>query len=261
MINENLIYEKYDFQCSCGNECTVYAEVLLKKGYQCPECEKEYSDKTVIDRGTVLYEIDKSAVMECSQDFVDAKSRIRKIIEYRNRTMDKPVMQIDYEEEKNLHQEKKIGVFISYSHEDAEYKEMLIQHLSPLKRSGKIAAWSDEELLPGSKLDEKIKEQLRQNDIIILMVSSSFIDSDYCYETEMREAIAKAKAGECKIVPVIVRPCMWSETPFKDFLALPHDGKAISQYENKDEAYTEIVQGVKRLIEEMEQVRSTAGKC
>ena len=35
----------------------------------------------------------------------------------------------------------------------------------------------------------------------------------------------------------------------------------ISQYENKDEAYTEIVQGVKRLIEEMEQVRSTAGKC
>ena len=101
------------------------------------------------------------------------------------------------------------------------------------------------------KLDEKIKEQLRQADIIIFMVSASFLDSDYCCETEMQEALEREKNGECKILPVIVRPCIWDETILKNFLALPEDGKAINKYDNEDEAYTEIAKGVKDIIEEI----------
>ena len=46
---------------------------------------------------------------------------------------------------------------------------------------------------------------------------------------------------------------MWHETPFGGFLALPEDGTAISLYENKDKAYTEIVQSVKKIVQEIEQ--------
>lgn len=241
LINENLLDEKYDFQCSCGNECTVYTSKLLEKGYCCQECEREYSKEEVVYKGTVVYDIDKRAVMDYNLDSIDAKSRIRKVIEYESHRRKNEMTP----------QEKKVKVFLSYSHADEKFKEKLDQHLAPLKRNGKITTWNDRKLLPGSKLDEKIKEQLRQADIIIFMVSASFLDSDYCCETEMQEALEREKNGECKILPVIVRPCIWDETILKNFLALPEDGKAINKYDNEDEAYTEIAKGVKDIIEEI----------
>ena len=55
LMDENLLDEKYDFQCSCGNECTVYTSKLLEKGYCCQECEREYSKEEVVYKGTVVY--------------------------------------------------------------------------------------------------------------------------------------------------------------------------------------------------------------
>ena len=52
----------------------------------------------------------------------------------------------------------------------------------------------------------------------------------------MKKAIEREKRGECKIIPVIVRACMWDETPLKNFLAFPKDGKSIDQYERKYDA-------------------------
>lgn len=253
LLEENLMDEKYDFRCDCGNECTVYEQTLLENRYECPECEKKYSNEKIVNKGDVLYEINKSAVMEYNRDSVDPKSRIRKIIEYEKRKKEEEIMQSGYAHENISQRENKMKVFLSYSHEDEEYKEKLDKHLASLRRNKKIDTWNDRKLLPGSKLDETIKEQLRQSDIIILIVSSSFIDSDYCYGIEMQEAIKRAKNGECKIIPVIARSCMWDDTPFKDFLVLPTDGKAISQYKDEDEAYTEIARGVKRIMEEIEQ--------
>lgn len=89
-------------------------------------------------------------------------------------------------------------------------------------------------------------------DIIIFMLSSDFLDSYYCYDIEMKKAIEREKRGECKIIPVIVRACMWDETPLKNFLAFPKDGKSIEQYERKDDAYLEIAKGVREIVQSME---------
>ena len=253
LIDENLLDEKYDFQCDCGNECTVYASKLLEKGYCCPECEREYGKEEVVNKGTVVYDIDKRAVMGYNLGSIDAKSRIRKIIEYESHKRKNEMMQQEYAQADVSQQEKKVKVFLSYSHEDEKFKEKLDQHLAPLKRNGKITTWNDGKLLPGSELDAEIKEQLRQADIIILMISSSFFNSDYCWETEMSEAIKRAKNGECRIIPVIVRECMWEATEFRGFLALPKDGKPINEYGNEDKAYTEIARRVNAIIEEIRQ--------
>ena len=246
LLDENLIDEKYDFQCECGNDCTVYYRPLLEEGYQCVECEKKYSVETVVDKADILYEIDKNAVMEYKQELTDFKSRIRKFAEYKKRANRKILVDVEQtEEEQSM---KEISVFLSYSHKDEEYKNELDKHLTPLRKNGKISTWNDRKLLPGSRLDETIKEELRKSDIIILLVSADFINSNYCYETEMKQAIEKAKRGECNIIPVIVRPCMWEETPLKDFLLLPKDGKPISKYEDKDEAYLEVARGLSRII-------------
>jgi len=104
----------------------------------------------------------------------------------------------------------------------------------------------------GSRLNEIIQEELNTSDIIIFMLSSDFLDSYYCYDIEMKKAIEREKRGECKIIPVIVRACMWDETPLKNFLAFPKDGKSIEQYERKDDAYLEIAKGVREIVQSME---------
>ena len=86
-------------------------------------------------------------------------------------------------------------------------------------------------------------------DIIILLISANFIASDYCYEIEMEEAIERAKRDECVMIPVILRPCAWTDTPLRHFLALPKDGKPIAKFALADDAYLDVVNGVKKVIE------------
>ena len=74
---------------------------------------------------------------------------------------------------------------------------------------------------PGSPGDGTLTTQIACSDIIILFVSSSFLSSDYCYETEMKQAMAQHASGRSVVVPVILRPCSWRSTPLGHLLALP----------------------------------------
>lgn len=143
-----------------------------------------------------------------------------------------------------------VRVFLSYCHADEDFKNKLNKHLAPLKRCNKVKEWDDRQLIVGTLFEDTIKKHLQEDEIIILLISSDFINSDYCYNVEMEKAIERAKIGTCKIIPIIIRPCLWQITPLKDFLALPEDGKPISTYENEDLAYLEIVTELNKQIQD-----------
>jgi hypothetical protein len=146
-------------------------------------------------------------------------------------------------------------VFISYSHRDEQYRDELMAHLSGLTREGLIDVWHDRRIQPGSSFDEDIEDRLSDANIVILIVSPDFIASDYCYSTEMLSAMKRHTRGSCIVVPVVVRPVDWRRTPFGSLLALPKDGKAVSTWSNRDEAYVDIVTGIRRLVESERHIR------
>lgn len=242
LLNVNLIEEKYDFQCDCGNDCTVYQKKLERNGFTCPECDRKYISNEIADKATVLYEIDKKSLLGYNQSSIDLKKRLRIVGEELR-------FPVEYERHDETQTERKIKIFLSYAHADESFKNEIYKHLSPLKRSEKIKMWSDKELLPGSSFNDEIKEKLKQSDIIILLISADFIDSDYCYEIEMQNAIIRAEKEECYVVPVIVRDCLWKDTPLKDILALPKNGKSIKGYEDMDKAYLEVAEGIKKIVD------------
>jgi hypothetical protein len=84
---------------------------------------------------------------------------------------------------------------------------------------------------------------------VILLVSADFIASDYCYAREMVRAMAMHEQGQASVVPVIVRPVDWTAAPFAKLKALPRDGKAITSWKNRDEAYVDIARSVRAVIE------------
>jgi len=72
-----------------------------------------------------------------------------------------------------------------------------------LEPSGLLSLWHDHQIDPGAGFDSRINVMLETADLVILLVSASFLSSDYCYEKEMRRALAPHHLGNCRVVPVV----------------------------------------------------------
>lgn len=140
----------------------------------------------------------------------------------------------------------------SYSHADEALRNELEKHLSPLKRAGKITTWHDRRIVPGQEFERQIDQYFSEADIILLLISSDFIASDYCYEVEMTNALARHKRGEAVVIPVILRECAWHQLEFGSIMAATIDGKPITKFASHDEGYVQVVDAVSRAIAAME---------
>ncbi|ABA56536.1 TIR (plasmid) [Nitrosococcus oceani ATCC 19707] len=143
------------------------------------------------------------------------------------------------------------SVFFSYSHKDEPLRDELEIHLAMLKRQGVIDAWHDRRIGAGEVIDQTISENLENADITLLLVSPDFLASDYCYDVEMTRALERHEEGNAKVIPVILRPCDWHSARFGKLLATPTDGKPVTKFPDKDEAFLEIVKAIKRAAEQV----------
>ncbi|WP_169617268.1 COR domain-containing protein [Nodosilinea sp. P-1105] len=142
-----------------------------------------------------------------------------------------------------------LRLFYSYSHKDETLRDELETHLKLLQRQGLIQPWHDRRILPGDEWAGDIDDNLNRADIILLLISADFIASDYCYDLEMKRAMERHQAGEARVIPIIVRPTDWKDTPFSKLQCLPKDGKAVTQWVNRDGAWLNVEQGIKQVAE------------
>jgi internalin A len=142
-------------------------------------------------------------------------------------------------------------IFISYSKHDRSYLETLKKHLKPLERNELIQSWDDNKLVAGEEWEKSLQSELLTADIIVLLVSADLMATDYIWDIEMKAAIERHERGEAAVVPVIIRPCVWTDTPFARFNALPDKGKPISTYTNQDDAWAIVVERIKSLTEKL----------
>jgi hypothetical protein len=141
-------------------------------------------------------------------------------------------------------------VFYSYSHKDESLREALGEHLAILERQGLVKVWHDRNIGAGDEWREAIDEQLEAADIILLLISASFIKSDFCWSIEMKQALKKQERGEARVIPIIVRPVEWKAAPFGHLQALPKDAKPVTVWPNRDVAWMDVVRGIRRAVEE-----------
>jgi len=138
--------------------------------------------------------------------------------------------------------------FISYAHKDEIFKDELKKHFSGLRRNGFIRDWDGRAIFPGEDWDYEIKQKLEQAHVILFLISSDFMDSDYINDVEIKRAIDRHNEHHVKIIPVIIRPCDFDSLPLKKYQAVPKDKRPISSWENRDEAYLDVVNQIKRIL-------------
>jgi hypothetical protein len=139
-------------------------------------------------------------------------------------------------------------VFFSYTHVDEDLRNKLETHLTMLKRQGLIETWHDRRIVVGQEIDGEIDANLDGSDIILLLVSAAFLDSSYCFDLEMKQAMAKHEEGTARVIPIILKPCDWQPAPFGKLLAAPKDGKAITTWNNIDEAFVDVVKSIRAAV-------------
>lgn len=151
-------------------------------------------------------------------------------------------------------------VFIIYAREDEPFRAELKKQLLPMERSGMLRVWTDRELIAGDHWEPEIKKQLQNADLILMLVSSDYFDSDYIHAVELREAIERHERGEARVVPVIVRPCAWeTDTVVNSLQVLPTDGVPVNDtrhWHTREAAWVDVVRGVRRTLQQLADERS-----
>lgn len=141
--------------------------------------------------------------------------------------------------------EVSLKLFFSYSHKDEDLRDELAKHLTILERQGVISSWYDRRIVPGQEWDHQINDNLKTADIILLLVSSDFLASNYCWDVEVKTAIERHDAREACVIPVILRSVDWTDAPFAKLQALPKNAQPVKSWTNEDEAFTDVAKGIR----------------
>ena len=144
-----------------------------------------------------------------------------------------------------------LSLFCSYAHADEDLRDELARHLASLKRQGIIAEWHDRQIPAGNEWDGEIRQHLRDAEVVLLLISSDFLASDYCNDVEVEEAMRMHEAGDARVIPVILRPCDWKGTPFEKLQGVPKNAKPVTTWDNPDEAFLDITKALRRAAEAM----------
>ncbi len=141
----------------------------------------------------------------------------------------------------------RLKVFISYSHQDAEYLngDSLLGFLKGLEKDN-VTFWTDRHLRTGEFWDEVIKTNLQDAHISLVLVSQAFLDSPYCQNVEIERCLAQ----QTHLFPVILSPCDWQR----------HDWLSRRQFlpggdQTVEEHYTESGRRKRLFLEIREQLR------
>lgn len=130
-------------------------------------------------------------------------------------------------------------VFISYSHADRPWLERVLLHLKPLERKGIIDIWTDTRLTPGSRWKDDIQAALSTARAAVLLVSASFLASDFIIDNEVPTLLANAKSEGASVIPFIIKPSRFAlETNLSQFQSLNDPSRpllGLSEYEQEVE--------------------------
>jgi len=145
-----------------------------------------------------------------------------------------------------------LKLFYSYAHEDEAYRNRIDEHLELLRRRNLIVGWHDRHIVPGSEWKAVIDESLETADIVLLLVTESFLASDFINEVEIPAAMAAHQSGRLRVVPVLLEEVEgWQDAPFEKLQILPTDALPVAKWDDAVHAYHDIAAGVERVAKDI----------
>src|SRR6266699_3887103 len=141
-----------------------------------------------------------------------------------------------------------VKIFFCYAREDEPLLNDLKAHLRPLQYQGLIDVWHDREISAGAEWEQEIHKHLNEAQIILLLISPAFMNSDYCYGIEMKKAVERHNQHEAQVIPIILRHVYW-QAVLGNLQALPTDARPVKSWPDQDEAFYRVTEGIRKAVE------------
>ena len=136
-------------------------------------------------------------------------------------------------------------VFVSYSREDARWRDWFVGMLAPVARHERLEVWTDQREVVGYEWRPQLQDAIRRSRLALLLVSSTFLASDFIMRQELPALIERG----VHLVPVLVGECLWDQEPLLEPLQWAHDPKLDSPPTQKQEREAWIVRICRKLLE------------
>ncbi|HEX3643315.1 MAG TPA: toll/interleukin-1 receptor domain-containing protein, partial [Ktedonobacteraceae bacterium] len=120
-------------------------------------------------------------------------------------------------------------------------------YVLPLQQTGFLSVWSERSLLPGEERWTAWAAHLDQAEVVVLLLSADFFASEEC-RTLMSRALQRRQEGAAQIIPLLVRPVLWRESPLGTLACLPANEVPVLSWENQDEGWLACVLGLQQFL-------------
>lgn len=100
-------------------------------------------------------------------------------------------------------------VFISYSHKDEAFADMLVEDL----READIEVWIDQDAIePGQSIAQRINQGLASTDYVLILVSSAFLNSNWTTSESSAAIVAATDSQRENLIPLLLED-VWNDVP------------------------------------------------
>lgn len=153
-------------------------------------------------------------------------------------------------------------IFISYSHKDAKFKEMLVKQLKVLESGGFCNIWVDSDIQTGSNWFLQIKKAIEEADIAILMVSVDFLYSPFIVNTEVPSILERRKKEGLIVLPLYVKSCAWKKLDWLSKIQGYPSAGAINLYTQpmQEKILSDFVEIISGILEKKETPNNNINK-
>ena len=143
---------------------------------------------------------------------------------------------------------KRDKIFVSYSHEDRRLFNEFKKMLAPAIRRGVVNIWDDTKIAAGAKWKEEIEKALAEASIAVLLVSPSFLASEFIANHELPPLLKAAEEDGLTIYWIYLNSCLYEETEIANYQAAHNISRPLASLK-KDEREAVLSETCHRLIE------------
>src|SRR5260221_4713412 len=151
-----------------------------------------------------------------------------------------------------------VEVFCLCAEADASLLDRLEHHLSVLQHEGQITIWHKRQIVAGDNWQRELDHYLSVASLILLLISPDFLASDHLYGVELQQVMQLHHLNEARVIPILLRPCDWTGTPFENLQVVPRNHQALTVWRNRDAGFAEIAKEIRATLKTMHRLAINA---